>query len=152
MPDCAKCKLTKCATPGSLSGWQLATELANDNSAENANCIFIEPRFTQREYSSFVIYAKVSQAQPSLTNCQLCQTVASTKIPGHSDNCIVLLWKQDGRTGSKICMLLVCQKINVGLSQLCQVFYVRYKAFLSPAGKKAAHTFFLSIDLFINTR
>ena len=63
--DCAKCKLTKCATPGSLSGWQLATELANDNNAENANCIFIdEPSSTQREYSSFVTDAKVSQAQP----------------------------------------------------------------------------------------
>ena len=65
----------------------------------------------------FCHIAKVSQAQPSLTNCQLCQTVASTKMPGHSDSCIVILWKQDGRTGSKICMLLVCQKINVGLSQ-----------------------------------
>ena len=62
------------------------------------------------EYSSFVTYAKVSQAQPSLTDCQLCQTVASTKMPGHCDKCIVILWKQDGRTGSKICMLLVCQK------------------------------------------
>ena len=83
---------TKCATPGSLSGWQLATELANDNSAENANCIFIdEPRSKRREYSSFVTDAKVSQAQPSLTDWQLCQTVASTKMPGHSGSWIVLL-------------------------------------------------------------
>ena len=74
--DARLCKMqvdTKCATPGSLSGWQLATELANDNSAENANCIFIdEPRSKRREYSSFVTDA-VSQAQPLATLRNSCK-------------------------------------------------------------------------------